>query len=184
MNAIIAPVSVAPVAAIAKARPLVPVVWNATVVITARARPTWPGDPMEFVIGALLAFVLAGFPSLWGFGLGRDFYPAMLIVVASYYVLFAVTSGSLPTVFVECVLAGAFMAVAVTGFKSSLWVVVIALAGHGFMDVVHHLFIENTGVPTWWPGFCLAFDVVAAVVLALRLVSGHIPVGQTGQEAA
>jgi hypothetical protein len=40
----------------------------------------------------------------------------------------------------------------VAGFKKNLWVIVAALAGHGVFDFFHHLFIQNPGVPVWWPG--------------------------------
>lgn len=139
---------------------------------------------MPYVIGAVLALVLTGIPAFSGIGRGRNFYPIMLIVVASYYVLFAAVSASLPTLLAECVLAVAFTAIALLGFNSSLWLVAIALACHGLMDSVHHLFIRNTGVPVWWPGFCLAFDVVAGAVLAMRLRSGSVPARQVIQEAA
>jgi len=66
--------------------------------------------------------------------------------------------------------AGLFLAVAVVGFKKNLWLVVAALAGHGVFDFFHHLFIENPGVPMWWPGFCLGFDVLASGVLAALLM--------------
>ena len=36
-------------------------------------------------------------------------------------------------------------------------------------DFFHRFFIDNPGVPRWWPGFCLAFDVVLAVWLTVRL---------------
>jgi hypothetical protein len=32
------------------------------------------------------------------------------------------------------------------------------------------LLIDNPGVPAFWPGFCMAFDVVAAAYLAVLLV--------------
>ena len=37
-------------------------------------------------------------------------------------------------------------------------------------DIVHHLLIENPGVPQWWPGFCLVFDVIFGGLLAVRLM--------------
>jgi hypothetical protein len=37
-------------------------------------------------------------------------------------------------------------------------------------DVFHHLLIDNPGVPRWWPGFCMSFDVVAGGYLALLLL--------------
>ena len=45
-----------------------------------------------------------------------------------------------------------------------------ALAGHGVFDFFHHGFIQNPGVPMWWPGFCLSFDVLAGGFLAILLV--------------
>ena len=62
------------------------------------------------------------------------------------------------------------IAVAILGFKRNLWLVAAALAGHGVFDFVHHLFIENPGVPRWWPGFCPAFDGIVSAWLALRLI--------------
>jgi hypothetical protein len=101
-------------------------------------------------------------------GLDRDraFYPTVVIVVASYYVLFAVMSGSVQTVVIESVVMMLFAAAAVAGFKSSAWIVVAALAGHGLFDSVHGYIIENAGMPAWWPAWCFAYDVGAAAVLA------------------
>ena len=67
-------------------------------------------------------------------------------------------------------LAGAvFLAVAASGFRSSLWLVVVALAAHGLFDLSHGALISNPGVPRWWPEFCLSYDVTAAAYLAWRL---------------
>ena len=55
---------------------------------------------------------------------------------------------------------------AVVGFKSSAWIVVAALAGHGIFDAVHGKLVENSGMPVWWPAFCLAYDLGAAGSLA------------------
>jgi hypothetical protein len=66
-------------------------------------------------------------------GIDRDraFYPTVMIVIASYYVLFAAMSDSVHTVLLESVVMTVFANAAVVGFKSSAWVVVAALAGHG-----------------------------------------------------
>ena len=34
------------------------------------------------------------------------------------------------------------------------------------MDVFHHHLVHNIGVPQVWPGFCMSFDVTAAVIVA------------------
>jgi len=80
-------------------------------------------------------------------------------LIASYYVLFAVMGASGRTLVIEIIAASGFLLFAVLGFRRSLWLVVAAIVGHGVFDFVHHLFIENPGIPRWWPGFCLAFDV-------------------------
>jgi hypothetical protein len=67
--------------------------------------------------------------------------------IASYYILFAVMGSSTPVLFLESLLAGAFVALAVAGFRKNLWLIVAALAGHGVFDFFHHLFIQNPGVP-------------------------------------
>jgi hypothetical protein len=93
-----------------------------------------------------------------------------LIVIASYYVLFAVMGASTHVMIMESVVATLFLFVAAAGFKVNLWLVAAALAGHGIFDFFHHLILQNAGVPVWWPGFCLSFDVAAAVWLAAILV--------------
>ena len=70
---------------------------------------------------------------------------------------------------IESLVAGLFLVVVVVGFKKNLWLVVAAIAGHGVFDFFHRLFIENPGVPVWWPGFCMSFDVLAGGFLALLL---------------
>jgi len=97
------------------------------------------------------------------------FYPTLVTVIATYYILFAVIGSSTPMLALESLIAGAFLALAVAGFKKNLWLIVAALAGHGVFDFFHHLFIQNPGVPVWWPGFCLSFDVFAGGFLAMLL---------------
>lgn len=78
--------------------------------------------------------------------------------------------GSPRALALESLIAGAFFALAVAGFKKNLWLIATGLAGHGIFDFFHHLFIQNSGVPGWWPGFCLSFDFLAGVFLALLLM--------------
>jgi hypothetical protein len=104
-----------------------------------------------------------------GFDRERAFYPTVLIVTASYYVLFAAEGASARTLVIEIVIASCFLIAAVLGFKRSFWIVPVALAGHGLFDYFRRFFIVNPGVPRWWPGFCLAIDVALAVWLTVRL---------------
>jgi len=125
---------------------------------------------VEYLIGlALAAMVCAFFGVLAGFDRERVFYPTMLIVVATYYLLFAVMASSTLALTIESGVAGGFLVLAVAGFKKNLWLVAAALAGHGVFDFFHRMLIQNPGVPLWWPGFCMAFDVAAAIFLAVLL---------------
>jgi len=114
---------------------------------------------------------VAGLAVLIGWDRDRSFYSTVLIVVASYYVLFAVMGASQRTLGIEIAIALGFSLFVILGFKRNLWIVVADLVGHGVFDFVHHLFIANPGVPSWWPGFCLAFDAVLGTFLALRLMT-------------
>jgi len=121
---------------------------------------------MDYVIGVALALVVSAFAALAGFDRDRAFYPTVLVVIASYYVLFAAMSGSMHAILVESLMMTAFLALAVLGFRFSLWIVAIALAGHGLFDAIHGYLVVNPGVPVWWPAFCLAYDVTAAAAMA------------------
>jgi hypothetical protein len=124
---------------------------------------------VALVIGALLAFAVGLFAT--GLGLDRDraFYPVATIVIASYYALFAVMGDSTHALVLESLVGAVFLAVAVSGFRSSLWLVVVALAAHGIFDLSHRALLANPGVPRWWPEFCLTYDLTAAAYLAWLL---------------
>jgi len=122
---------------------------------------------LPFTVGIVLSLGVALFAR--GVGLDRDraFYPTVLIVVASYYVLFAIMSGSTSAVLTESIVMAAFVAAAVMGFKTRSWIIIAGLAAHGVMDSFHGAVIDNPGVPSWWPAWCMAYDVGAAGALAL-----------------
>jgi len=132
------------------------------------------GRGMALTIGVVLA--LAGGLLFTWLRLDRErvFYPTITIVVASYYILFAVMGAPTRIIILESTAAVAFMLLALWGFRSSLWIVVAALAAHGLFDLVHDSAIPDPGVPGWWPGFCLGFDVGAAAYLAGLIASGRV----------
>jgi hypothetical protein len=121
---------------------------------------------MPYVIGIVLSVGVASLARCVGFDRDRAFYPTVLMVIASYYVLFAAMSESVHTVLVESVVMTVFVIAAIVGFRSSAWIVVAALAGHGIIDALHSRVVDNSGVPVWWPAFCLAYDLGAAGSLA------------------
>jgi len=127
---------------------------------------------VALIVGVLLALSVGLFATAVGLDRDRAFYPVVAIVVASYYALFAAMGASTQALVLESLVGAVFLAVAAVGFRSSLWVVAIALAAHGLFDLIHAAVISNPGVPGWWPEFCGAYDVTAAAYLAWLLISG------------
>jgi hypothetical protein len=124
---------------------------------------------MPLLVGIGLALAISVMATFVGFDRDRAFYPTVTMVVASYYALFAVMGGSTTALAIESIVFVAFLAAAIIGFKVDLRVVVVALCAHGLFDLVHARWIENPGVPSWWPAFCLAYDVTAGGYLAVLL---------------
>ena len=130
---------------------------------------------LPYVAGVVVSMGVALFARSVGLDRDRAFYPTVMIVIASYYVLFAVMSGSVETILLESIIMLLFAIAAVAGFKASPWIVVAALAGHGVQDIVHGHIVANAGVPAWWPAWCLAYDVGAAGALAFLLTRAASP---------
>ena len=128
---------------------------------------------MEYAVGVSLALAVSLLASCVGLDRDRAFYPTVTAVIASYYGLFAVMGGSTSALAGESLVIAAFLFVAVLGFRTNLWLVVIALASHGIFDLIHGQLISNPGVPSWWAAFCLAYDVTAAAYLAWLLGSSR-----------
>jgi hypothetical protein len=128
---------------------------------------------MSWLIGILLALSAGSLGTLTRLDRERGFYPLVTMIVGSYYVLFAAMAASTQVLIAELLTGLLFIAAAIAGFRWSLWIVVAALAAHGLFDFAHDHFIVNAGVPHWWPGFCAAYDLTAAAVLALLLLTGR-----------
>ena len=125
---------------------------------------------LPYIVGIVLSLAVAAFARWVGFDRDRAFYPTVLIVIASYYVLFAAMIGSVETVLLESIVMTLFVIAAVAGFKGRSWIIVAGLAAHGLQDAGHGHIIANAGVPAWWPAWCLAYDIGAAGALAWLLM--------------
>lgn len=124
---------------------------------------------MALLVGVLLAIAIGLMATAVGLDRDRAFYPTVMMVIALLYALFAVIGASMQALVLDLLVGTVFFAAAIVGFRSSLWVVAVALAAHGILDVVHNRVIPNPGVPRFWPAFCSAYDLTAAVYLAWLL---------------
>ncbi len=115
---------------------------------------------MEYFAGIIVAIIIAALASILGFDKDKSFYPVILIIIAVFYVLFAIMSGSIDTIIRESVIAFVFIIVAITGAKKTVFIIAFGLIVHGIFDIFHNQFITNTSVPAWWPMFCAIVDIV------------------------
>jgi len=56
---------------------------------------------LPYLIGALLALSVGALATVVGLDRDRAFYPTVMVVIASYYVLFAVTDGATQALVLE-----------------------------------------------------------------------------------
>lgn len=129
---------------------------------------------MEYLVGVILGVLIGVLTSLIGMDRDRALYPAILIVIAAYYDLFALMGGSTDALITEIAAGIVFVGLAVAGFKSTLWLTAAGIAGHGIFDIFHNYVIYNPGVPDFWLGFCSSIDVVLGLYLAWMLWRGKI----------
>lgn len=118
---------------------------------------------IPLIAGVLLAVGIAAFAKATRFDQDRSFYPTILIIIASYYVLFAILGGSGHALSWELVIACLFSAIAIFGSLRSPLLVGAGITAHGLFDLVHHGIIQNPGVPSWWPTFCASVDLLLGI---------------------
>ena len=78
---------------------------------------------MPLSVGASLALAVGLFATSAGLDRDRAFYPTVTIVMTGLYALFAAIGASTQTLLLESLAGAVFIAAAVSGFRSSLWVV-------------------------------------------------------------
>ena len=122
---------------------------------------------MPIIVGLILAVGVAALAKFTRFDQDRSFYPTVLIIIASYYVLFAVLDGSAHALLWELVFAVAFSTAAIIGALYLPTLVGAGITAHGLFDFVHGSLIESSGVPTWWPSFCGSVDVLLGLWLII-----------------
>lgn len=129
---------------------------------------------MEWLIDSVLGVFIGLLIMLVGMDRDRAVYPTALIVIAAYYVLFAVMGGTDQAIVAEIGAGLIFSALALAGFRWTLWITAAGIAGHGIFDIFHGYVIDNAGVPAFWPGFCSSIDIVLGIYLAAMLWFGRI----------
>ncbi|MGB0237776.1 MAG: DUF6010 family protein [Cycloclasticus sp.] len=112
-------------------------------------------------VGISLAVLLAILSRVTKFDKDRSYFATLLIIIATYYVLFAFMSSE--ALITEIVIASVFSVVALAGALRWPILLGIGILLHGVFDYYHGHFINNSGVPEWWPAFCAGFDIVFGI---------------------
>lgn len=119
----------------------------------------------ELIAGIALAITIVWTARLAGFDKDRSFYPVLLIVIALYYVLFALQSYHIYSLLFEMLIAVSFVALALWGHRKNLAIVGFALILHGIYDLFHGILPLSATAPDWWPLFCFGIDVLLGFFL-------------------
>lgn len=113
---------------------------------------------LPITIGVILAVIMAFLARVTNFDRDRSYYAVVLIVIATYYVLFACIANE--AIVAEIFVASIFSVLAIVGVFRWPLLLGIGIFMHGVFDVVHGYIISNSGVPIWWPAFCASIDIV------------------------
>jgi hypothetical protein len=130
------------------------------------------GRPAQ--IGAVLAIATAPLHLFLTKLQSEQFAALLLACMGAIYAGFALQKGNLSQIAAEAGGAIACFAGALAALWVSAWVVPFAYIAHGIWDYAHHegskLALKSwkfTVIPRWYAPWCAAYDVVAAVSLAV-----------------
>ena len=118
-------------------------------------------------IGAVLAASIFLFARWQRWDHDSSLYPTVLIVIAQYYVLFALIDGAENALIFQLIVACLFVLVAIIGRNAGGPIIAFAIMAHGIYDLGFHWFGTGGGVPIWWPAFCSAVDLILGVAILL-----------------
>ncbi len=125
------------------------------------------GLGLAVVMGAPLLFLskLAGF----------QFAAVMLGFVGAIYFGFGIADGRVSVLLIEFLTSGVFLFVGVVALWADAPVVLAAgYAAHAVWDLVHHPRAVPTPVRSWYPPFCVVFDLVFAAFILLWFPLGGV----------
>ncbi len=104
-----------------------------------------------------------------------QFLAVQLGFVAAVYFGYAIADGRIGTMLIEIPVAGVFLALATVAlWADSPLLLAGSYAAHGIWDLVHHPRAVTTPVRSWYPPFCVVYDVVLAAFIVAWLPLGGV----------
>lgn len=106
---------------------------------------------------------------------GMQFLAVQVAFIGAVYFGFAVADGGVRALLIEFLVAGLFL----FGAAASLWadspvVLAAAYAAHAGWDAVHHPRAVTMPVRTWYPPFCVVYDLLCAAFVLVWLPLGGV----------
>lgn len=92
------------------------------------------------------------------------------VITVLLYVIFAAISVNMFWIMTEVLAAGFFLVFAWLSLKHSYWFLAFGWAVHTIWDNVIYDKLSAPYVPSWYPGFCLGFDLIMAVAVVVHCV--------------
>ncbi len=131
--------------------------------------------PVAAAVGLGLAVVLlAPAPFLSDLAVFQ-FLAVQLGFIAAVYFGFAVADGRIGPLALEFLVAGSFMFLGTTAlWADSPALLASGYAAHAVWDLVHHPRAVTSRVASWYPPFCVVFDLAVAAFILLWLPLGGV----------
>ena len=99
----------------------------------------------------------------WGYG---------LVIAALVYLLFSIANRDWHWVFIEMAGVILYFLFFWIATKSNLYFIAIGWILHVLWDVILHIYLDPGYAPSWYPVFCIGFDIVIAGYL-IRLIKNY-----------
>ncbi|TDF39245.1 hypothetical protein EYS14_06885 [Alteromonadaceae bacterium M269] len=100
-------------------------------------------------------------------------WPAFLVTLPIYYMLFGLLAFDLSAITKELLYGLPFIASGLLVWKiknrTTLMIIAIGWLAHGFYDYYHDVLFINPGVFSWYPAFCAFVDIVVGLYLLKHL---------------
>lgn len=124
------------------------------------------------LIGAVCGIVTVWLMYREGMLAERSGAAMLLVAVALFYPVFAAAEGDWLEFALHIVIFGAFVALALRGYRQGLFLLAGGLIAHGFFDIIAGS-IAAPG-PAWWPAFCAGVDIAAGAIMLRLIQTGKI----------
>lgn len=135
------------------------------------ATPLRPAPVNPYVLAVALA-VLTVIPGLLLPEALTIFILGLLLFgIAAVYFGFAVMDGRRSALLIESAVVLGYLCLVTAGVLVSAWLLVLGYVLHGVWDGLHHNRAFGANIAAWYIPFCVVYDWLMAVFLAILLVT-------------